>query len=94
MRLIILILVPTSRGWCCVPSNQRSQPSSFPSSASGVTFISVVSHLGSELVGWMLEVMVEMVAEMVVEVVEDKELLDEKMVFDEAVDNMQHTNGC
>ena len=70
MRLIILILVPTSRGWCCVPSNQRSQPSSFPSSASGVTFISVVSH--SELVGWMLEVMVEMV----VEVVEDKELLD------------------
>ena len=91
MRLIILILVPTSRGWCCVPSNQRSQPSSFPSSASGVTFISVVSHLGSELlVGWMLEVMVEMV----VEVVEDKELLDEKMVFDEAVDNMLHTNGC
>ena len=78
MRLIILILVPTSRSWCCVPSNQRSQPSSFPSSASGVTFISVVSH--SELVGWMLEVMlevvVEMVAEMVVEVVEDKELLD------------------
>ena len=70
MRLIILILVPTSRGWCCVPTNQRSQPSSFPSSASGVTFISVVSH--SELVGWMLEVMVEMV----VEVVEDKELLD------------------
>ena len=55
-------------------TNQRSQPSSFPSSASGVTFISVVSH--SELVGWMLEVMVEMVAEMVVEVVEDKELLD------------------
>ena len=31
---------------------------------------------------------------MVVEVVEDKELLDEKMVFDEAVDNMLQTNGC
>ena len=28
------------------------------------------------------------------EVVEDKELLDEKMVFDEAVDNMLQTNGC
>ena len=53
---------------------RTNQPTvtTFPSSASGVTFISVVSHLGSELVGWMLKVMVEMV----VEVVEDKELLD------------------
>ena len=39
----------------------------------------------------MLEVMLEMLAEMVVEVVE---LLDKKMVFDEAVDNMLQTNGC